>query len=173
MKNLTSIETEQFQRLANRCKFPLPPRVFDGWVENFPTTAIELCIYRAIDRQIEVWMVPRPPNDKHWPNEWHMPGTLIMSGETLNQSYRRLVRSEVGGGHRIPRPKFVEVFSLPKGEGPRRCRRGHGIGLLYMVKLNQVPDNGKWFNTKRLPKKMVSFHRTMIKAVVNELNSES
>ncbi|MES2087654.1 MAG: hypothetical protein V4467_01530 [Patescibacteria group bacterium] len=167
---LTTAEAETLAELLTKAKFPLPKEVFDAWTETLPTGAFELCITRKTSDGLEVFMLQRPGDDKHWPFEWHIPGTVLRDKDTYPKLFGRLMKSEIGGGNFGKlRPVGTRIF--PKGEGLYRCRRGHETALLYTVEFlkGTTPDNGCWFPIDQLPKNTVSFHHTLVAMVRKHL----
>lgn len=168
MKPLSIEESCQLQALLNRARFPLHRTVFDAWVENLPTVALELAIVRRGKNGWEIFMAKRPRNDKHWPGEWNEPGTVIRQGESTKRAYKRLLSGEMlSDGNGFGKLRFVGVRDLLPGNGIYRCRRGHELSHLYVVEYHEMvaPKRGKFFPIDRLPRKTVPHHHTLVKMV--------
>jgi len=135
-KGLSETELIILGQLLERVAFPLPCLVFDGWVENLPTVALELGIVRQSIEGAQLFMKQRPEDDKHWPLEWHIPGTVIRQNELTSETYQRLLSAEVGEHlHSGFGPlEFAGIAEFRKGDGNDECRRGHEIALIHVVR---------------------------------------
>ncbi|MDO8482548.1 MAG: NUDIX domain-containing protein [bacterium] len=163
-EGLSASEALLLGSLLAKAKFPLPPPAFDGWVENLPHVALELAVVRQNENGWHVFMAQREHDDKFWPNEWHMPGTIIREGETTRKAYRRLLQSEMfSGGAGFGKLQFVDVRDLLKGEGRNRCRRGHELAHLYTVSYaGESLKGGDFFPISKLPGETSPHHHTLI-----------
>ena len=166
-KGLSEAEAKTLGRLLAKAQFPLPRPVFDGWVENLPTVALELAFIRTVDSgRREIFMARRGENDPFWPGEWHIPGTIVRQNEPIRVAYQRLIASEASEVNAIGQLRFVTYQEFPKGEGPNQCKRGHEIGLLHLVELTRGNlQGGTFFPLTKIPAKTIGFHRTMVGVV--------
>ncbi len=168
-KGLSQYEALILKNLLAKAKFPLPSAAFDGWVENLPTVALELAIVRQSKGGWgwEIFLANRGPKDKFWPNEWHMPGRTIRQNELLQESYRRLLQSEMfSNGRDFGDLRFIGKCELSKGDGNRHCRRGHEIALLHVVEFHgKILKKGKFFPIAKLPAYTVPHHHTLVTMV--------
>lgn len=167
-KGLTDAEAEKLGTLIAKARFPLPRPVFDGWVENLPHAALELGIVRESTEGPQIFMKQRPPDDKHWPLLWYVPGTLIRQNESINDAYERLVTSEIGKHLEfgLGPLQFVGIQEFLKGNGVHQCRRGHEIALIHTVRFaGNIPCTGTWHTFARLPESTIGFHRTIVDTV--------
>lgn len=163
-KGLSESEAIILGNLLRKAKFPLPRAAFDGWVENLPHVALELAIIRITKGHPEVFMIKRGPDDKFWPNEWNMPGTIVRQNEILYKAYKRLLSSEMFlDGKGSSDAAFIDYCQFPTGGNTNQCRRGHEIGLLHFVLFTGSKlKGGKFFSIDKLPQNTVPHHRYMV-----------
>lgn len=156
-------ECKLLAELLARARFPLPKDVFDAWVENLPTDAFELAITQKVESGRQIILMRRPWDDKHWPNMWHMPGTVVRQGDTQWKCYSRVMNTELHPSVSLGTPNHVCTVIFPKGEGKNRCRRGQETALLHHVEFkHECTFDGHWFPIDNLPDGTIPFHRTMI-----------
>ena len=90
---LTAQENFQLVKLLDKLEWPVTPEVFDALCVNFVTSPIELAVIRRGEKEQEVLMIYR--EDKFF-NGWHIPGSVILPGRTIELVLSALVRREVG-----------------------------------------------------------------------------
>lgn len=171
---LTKAQLKTLGKLLKKVHYPFPKVVFDWWVDRCPTMALELGIVRQGKRGPEIFMVKRGPKDPVWPNEWHIPGTVIRN-ERISVAYKRLIANEATGAARFGQLQFVANHEFPKGEGPLRCRRGFEYARIYVVetKKGTTLSGGKFFRFNRLPKRVIGHHETMLNLIEVFLRKEA
>ena len=104
--------------------FPVPPEIFDAWCGACITTPTELAVLRRSEkREPLVLMIHR--KDKFF-HGWHIPGTIMLPGDTEEGALARLVEKEVGSP--LPPPMFVDRVHAPKG-----TPRGQAAALLFVT----------------------------------------
>ncbi|MCX6718077.1 MAG: hypothetical protein NTY81_00535 [Candidatus Staskawiczbacteria bacterium] len=107
---------------------------------------------------VEVYMTHRPPDDTAYPSEWHCPGSVLRSGEDIEDVFNRLVDKEFGGGT-IQSARFVANVNNPNEA------RGHFLSLVYLCCLQAGRASemkGMWFPVDQLPTKTIASHRRRI-----------
>lgn len=166
-KDLSESEAVILGNFLAKAKFPLPRPAFDGWVENLPHVAFELAILQAGKNGWEIFMTQRAPDDKFWPNEWNLPGTIVRQNERTEKTYKRLLQNEMlSDGDDFGKLQFIGKCELPKGEGRKLCRRGHEIGLLHVVGFaGDKLKGGRFFTVSKLPRNTVPHHHTLVAMV--------
>ncbi|OGZ15172.1 MAG: hypothetical protein A3J08_02850 [Candidatus Lloydbacteria bacterium RIFCSPLOWO2_02_FULL_51_11] len=139
--------------------FPVPPQVFDAWCGACITVPIELAVLRkASDGTPEVLMIHR--DDKFFLG-WHIPGSILLPGETEEIVFRRLARKEVIG--RISPPQFIDRMHTMKGN---ENSRGQEVSLLFACFFeNQQSPVGQFFPLHNPPEDTIGEHKPFLKRI--------
>jgi ADP-ribose pyrophosphatase YjhB (NUDIX family) len=103
---------------------------------------LEVVVLKDNGGELEVLLTQRTVNDSSFPNMWHVPGTVIRPGETLDVSLKRLAQTELG--------VEIESYEIAGLINNLKEPRGHFISPILLVKLRQSPKVGKWQNVKNL-----------------------
>ncbi|MFH1366854.1 MAG: NUDIX domain-containing protein [Patescibacteria group bacterium] len=113
-----------------------------------------MCLRRNPDTHaVEVLMIERSQDDTAYPGQMHCPGTVMRSGESIEEMFERLSRKEVNA--RLYGQKFIG-FDNNTAEA-----RGHFLHLIHLVQVDD-PNNGSWHPINDLPKNTVEHHRTIV-----------
>ncbi len=141
-------------KLWDKVRWPAPEMLFEAHCKNEIGIAIELCVLRKQKGEWQVLLIYR--QDKFFKG-WHMPGSLLMPGETIVQVFKRLSHDEIGVA--ITKPKFVTI-------NEHFTRRGYEISLVHTCHLvgKGIPQ-GKFFSLDKPPSTTLSTHKEMIRAV--------
>ena len=154
--NAPKLENESIISLAE-----INFKVTKAWLDanEADKNSVSLARYKSATGW-QIFMTKRPPDDKFWSNEWHIPGTIVRQNEKIRNAYKRLLSGEIPSSGRVfGKLEFVGKCELLKGEGKNRCRRGHEIGLLHMVEFNgDELKGGKFFPISKLPANTISHH---------------
>ncbi len=114
----------------------LPPRVsaqmFNALFRRWVTTAFELVVLVPSERGLQVALSVRPDDDTERPGMLHVPGTVMMRGDTESSALDRLVKGDMEGVELSP-PTFVDFMPVPMGNGPDECARGQVTELIYLA----------------------------------------
>jgi len=142
MKNkLTREEIKDLIRLLKKVKIPAPYPVFVALCKSVPLIAIDLAI---MPDKNSVLLTYRKDD---FYDGWHLPGTILRYGESVEMAYKRVAREELGIS--ILNPKFVSWFDIFFDP------RDKGVALLFMVKPKIKPGIGEYFSLRRMPKKFL------------------
>lgn len=167
---LTPDQEEQLISLLGLLQFPCSSRVFDAWCGSTITNPFELAVLRRTAAgAIEILLTPYPPKGqvRFWPDgEWHLPGTVIIPGTTIEDAFKRLIAREVG----VPTspPEFIRIREFPKGNRVRLGEnpRGQEISLLHAVFVGGVESpHGKFFPIDAVPNTTLGHHKVMLNDV--------
>ncbi len=146
--------------------------LFEAILNRVVTSAFELAVLRPTGNVLcpEVLLIWR--KDKHFKG-WHMPGTMILGDNSLEDVFTRLVDREIGLSLERP-PRFVHRFFTPKGTGPGDNPRGTEIGLLHLSYVvpkafAEEPRQGDFFLLTHIPKDTLEHHKRMIMYLESEL----
>lgn len=113
----------------------LPPRVsphmFNALFRRWVTTAFELVVFVPDDDGLKVALSVRPPDDTECPGKLHVPGTVMMRGDTKLSCLSRLIDGDMQDVQ-LSVPQSVDVMDFPMGNGPDECSRGQVSERLYL-----------------------------------------
>ncbi len=103
---------------------------------------------------------------------WTLPGGIMDSGETIEQTAIREVLEETGAKVKIE--KMVGVYS-----GPKRDPRGTSLSVVFLMKFirfSGVADKEvsevRFFPVNKLPTRIGFDHRDIIKDALNKLSKK-
>ncbi len=135
----------------------LSKEVFDAVARVSVYPAIEMIPYRFIEGIITVGLLQRPPDDTFWPNQWHIPGTVLRPiDQKLEDAFDRL---------------FANEFKKPKGATPELFsvnivpyKRGNGLTLEHMLNFSNIQENGdlSFFSIDELPSNFIEEQKPII-----------
>lgn len=114
--------------------------------------SFEAIALRKNKGKIEVFMTKRLPHETY-AGQWHCPGSIFRPGEKPKDVLKRLVRKEF----KVPvtsRDHCIKDFFVRSEIGWMLCR-------VYPVTIKGKPENGEWFDVKKLPKNTVGGHRSL------------
>lgn len=127
------------------------------------TQVPRLCVELVIIKNGKILLTKRsiPP----FKNFWHVPGKGVFHGEKIKEALNRTAKEEVG----------IKIYS-EKFLGYAECLKDgfrHGVSLIFKCKIakDQKPrilegaSDFKFF--KKLPKKIVPFHKKFLKTHFN------
>lgn len=95
----------------------------------------------------ELILTQRPASDKHWPNQWHVPGSAVRADDPIRHEHDHeavvsRVLAEVGGDVEIVgEPKQFDVVR-------RRGLRGSEITLRLLAVVEGDPERGRFFDAE-------------------------
>ncbi len=108
-----------------------------------------------IKKDTRVLLQQREPDDKFWPNEWHIPGSMVRGNEVVTEALNRLIHTVI-----ISEEK-VELKGVLKKIYSYSTKRGIITHLLF--ELNWPGEvTGKFFSTKHLPKNTMEHHKLLL-----------
>jgi len=125
----------------------------------------------------QVLLTQRPADDKWWPGVWHNPGTVILASDQMQHSHDYSAQQE-----RIFGEKGELAGSVREVDGPheieterRVTNRGHEIAVIFYVKVEGEPTEGKYFDIDSLPENTLKHQIPTIKLAGEKLvkNQES
>lgn len=159
---LTQEEDKQLRELLAKIdwesKRPFSVETFHAWCAASITTPVELFVLRRRQVKWELLLLRRDDNDPFFAGEWHVPGTIMLKGESPDTALRRLRDREVG--ETVTEPVLLETVDIPMGTGHGDNPRGQEVTRLYLSYWNGKgkPRHGKFFPLGRLPYNMVGHH---------------
>jgi ADP-ribose pyrophosphatase YjhB (NUDIX family) len=174
---LTENEEEMLAILKEkRAKNPqqrVSARLFFADILERPSLSSELAILRRGEQgQVEMYLFQRPPNDPFYANQWHGPGCMLKTNQTVAEGIDEVMKRELG----VVLPGVINTskyFEWLTGNGPGQCPRGHTVCFYHYVWVDaeqaEKLSGGEFFPVETLPEPMVEVHTRMITWLKNEL----
>lgn len=144
----------------------LPREIFYEIAERFVIPTIELAILRRKDGILEILLTQRPLDDRYWPGEWHIPGSIVRATDTpgtYESVFNRIMDDELAGKVALaaePEHAFT-IFQT--------IRRGAEVDQMYVVKATTkcaVPDDGQFFDVTNLPDALMDQYPAMMPKIL-------
>lgn len=174
-KTPTDDEIKQAASVINRLpKGFLPFDLFIAIASKVTVPTMELApIRRGKNGDIEVLLTQRPADDPYWPDEWHMPGTVIRAsdneGTDFSSGVERVLQDELHGTVRmLGEPKYVgmKFWEIP---------RGRELDQIFYFETDARDEDvveGKFFNVNNLPESTILQHKIMIPEIVAAIKDD-
>jgi hypothetical protein len=136
----------------------LPPPIFYEITRLTAVPIIEVVPLRFNSGKTQILLLPRSSNDPTWPNQLHVPGTVIRATDTMDIAFRRIFDGELNGsGH--GEAEFVQNILHNSG-------RGMEASQIYWVEILDEPKTGQFYNANDLPQTLVRSQLDFISEVV-------
>lgn len=140
-------------------KNPYGTELFNALARVTVSVAIEaVCLrFNTSTQEVEVYMVERSMSETAYPGELHVPGSILRSGEEIEDVFSRLQKKEFDA--KILSWRFVANVNYPKG-----ATRGHLLSLVYLCLLDENSGQlkGKWYPVDDFPEKTMKDQRKRI-----------
>jgi hypothetical protein len=169
MQTPTDNEIKQAVDVVKRLeKGFLPFDLFIAFASKVVMPTMELLpVRRSESGDIEVLLTQRPGDDPYWPNEWHIPGTVIRAsdneGTDFSSGVKRVMQNELHGTiHMIGRPQYAGMKFWD-------VARGRELDQMFYFETNTKDADvveGKFFPANNLPETTMSHHKIMIPEIV-------
>ena len=145
----------------------LPQTIFHAVARLVVTPTFVVIPLFHDDEKTSVHLVRRDIDDPHYANLLHTPGTVILAtDESLNETYRRLARTELHGLQLRGDPIFVDVFY-------EQIKRGREISLVHWVALEGRGDSDGLYDSAALPTDIVPTEITRIEQAVRHFHLQN
>jgi ADP-ribose pyrophosphatase YjhB (NUDIX family) len=144
---LNQEEENKLIYLLKKVSFPMSKNLFYAWSENLTTVAIEVALLR---KNGEIFLTYR--DDKYFKG-WHIPGSIMIPGDTVNDVLSRVMKNEINMP--FSTPTFFNWFERTKGVN---TQRGQNLALVFIVVAEgNIEENGvrKFFPTNNPPKDLI------------------
>jgi len=157
---LNSDEQKQLVRLLNKLEPGfLPFEIFLGIARLVVLSIIEFVPLRLNPNgKVEVLLLPRGDDDPIWPNQLHVPGTVIRPTDTEGEMYlafERILRDELQGT-KVSDPHFV-------GSILHKSKRGTEQAQVFWVEVLESPRVGHFYKIDSLPENLMHSQLAFIK----------
>lgn len=133
---LTQEENQELVFLLGKLTWPVSLEVFYALAERGILASADLALIRKRDPVPEILLTKRPPSDPFFAELWHIPGGIIIPGETaISTIEKRVLKPDVGislSGE----PKFLMARDILMGPpGPDTSPRGQEAYRLFQYVL--------------------------------------
>lgn len=166
---LTAKETETLailkEKRAQNPQQRVPARLFFADILERPSLSSELAILRRSEKGAEIYLIQRPSNDPFYSNQWHGPGCMLKTNQTVAEGVQEVMERELG----LVLPGVVnpgKYFEWLTGNGPGQCPRGHTVCFYHYVWVNSYQagklHGGEFFPINKLPEPTIEVHIRMI-----------
>jgi hypothetical protein len=133
---------------------PLGTGLFDAVALHTVSCAFEaVALRRGNDGILRVYLARRADDDTAYPGEYHCPGSIRRPDERWADVASRLSSREFRC--QVTNPRHVgNIFTAEA--------RGSFISFVFLVDLEGVTNEDKWYPVDKLPRPMVNIHKKMI-----------
>jgi hypothetical protein len=144
--------TEQHAKKAAKHLAELEPGwqpypLFKEAARLFTGATVEMIpVQRNPNGNHKVFLTKRPPEDEFWPDQWHIPGAVLLSGGEIKHgrdygdAIDSIMNKELGGDLRIVRGPLM------LGPEHRPTPRGDEIAVIHWAEVEGQPDDGTPFD---------------------------
>jgi hypothetical protein len=129
------------------------------WYEHMRlngSVTIELNLYRVVDDKIQFYMTRRPETDPFYPNQLHMPGTMLTGADTSAEDAIRRIKNKEVPWLIMDEPKNISAYI-------RKTPRGTEGVFMFTAQVYSGGSPDKWFDAENLPEDTVENHKHMAK----------
>jgi hypothetical protein len=168
-------EIKQAVDVVNRLqKGFLPFDLFIALASKITMPTMELLpVRRSENGEVEVLLTQRPADDPYWPNEWHIPGTVIRASDNEGTDFlsgvERVMQNELHGTIKmIGKPQYVGMKFWD-------VARGRELDQIFYFETDAKDTDvieGKFFSADNLPESTMVHHKVMIPEIVTVVKSK-
>lgn len=122
----------------------VPPEIFNQIMKLNKPVAVEVFNVKDVDGNFYVNMVMRSPDDEFWPNQHHIPGSIMRANDTIESTIMRVMNRELGVN--IPQEELkFDVVNVCDNED------GRSTILQLIVRTSYGVEGENWFPIESLP----------------------
>lgn len=142
----------------------LPKEIFSQISRLVRLPVVNVIPVRQEASRIQIGLIKRENDDPWWPGQWHLPGTVIRSTDTLDSAIQRLLKEEI-----VVTTSNQPVFHIFVIQ---HTKRGAGVVLVYGVRNCVLPETSPthWFTIDELPEQLVESELEIIEKLKQGLN---
>lgn len=151
----------------------LPFELFIAIASKVTTPTMEVVPVRNRDGALEVLLTKRPADDPHWPNCWHLTGTVILAtdnaGPNFSSGVQRVLEDELHGTIK-PIGEIVYI-----GIEFWDVARGRELDHIFYFETNATDENvkeGRFFNVNELPESILEHHKVVVQKIVEAFRTK-
>ncbi len=139
-QSFTNKETTELVRLLGKLRWPMPYSIFVALLKSVPIVAVDLAVMPDKNHVLLTY------RDDDFYKGWHIPGSILRYGDTVQSAWRRVANHELG--MHISRVDFLTYFNY-------KDNREEGITLFFVAKPSRKPKDGTYFALNKIPKEFV------------------
>jgi hypothetical protein len=165
MNTLNSLNESELDELVSYLKRLdqgfYPEQIFQEFCRLTANPIIETVPYRIDDQGlIEIFLVERTASDPVWPNQLHVPGTVVRSSDqNFEAAFERIFQNELkGAAHDQP----LKIQDIIHNSG-----RGNEVAQIFALKLLGDPDFGSFYPADKLPENIVQSQMNFLPSAVS------
>lgn len=156
--SLSEIEQKELLTLMDKLEFPLPSAVFEAWCRVFGNVCAEIAVMRTSNGVHEMLLTYR---DDEYFKGWHIPGSIMLPGETIEDTRDRVMRVELSIEPVVS--TFIHWFQRMYGTGIGESTRGYELAFLFSIDSSRVKDfpmneKAKFFALDHMPSDLIPNH---------------
>lgn len=145
------VAAHYLSELAEQATGRLPYEIFQPVSQLVVLNTVEVGFVKPSptdERHAQVLLTQRPATDKHWADQWHIPGSVVLPTDPVKHEHDYdaaigRVTQEVGGGLRMG--DFVEYDTVR-----RKGSRGSEVTVRFMNESQGSPARGRFFDARRI-----------------------
>lgn len=164
----TKTKTDQLVELLKELDAGFLP--YDVFVEIARLTVLSIIEFVPLRKNAEgevyILLLSRGEDDPIWPNEMHVPGTVIRPTDTEGKMYLafdRILKEELKGT-KVSVPHYV-------GSNLHRSKRGMEQAQIYWVEVLEEPKVGKFYIADKLPRQLMKSQTNFINLAIQNFRT--
>jgi hypothetical protein len=110
--------------------------------------------------KVEILLLQRPSDDPIWPNQLHVPGTVIRALDSFESAFGRIMSKELNN---LPTTELKFVKNIIHHSG-----RGMESSQVYWIEVRAKPTDGHFYDINDLPKTLVKSQMDFIPAAIDD-----
>lgn len=174
MSQPTQEEIQQAVQTLNKLERGfLPFELFLSVADKVVMPALELVPVRQNGDRLEVLLTQRPASDPHWPEYWHLTGTIIRAsdqeGIEFSSAKARVLQDEL---HGTVTPVGAIYFLYATFMD---IARGRELDHVYYFETNASDSDvqeGVFFDVESLPEKTMQHHKRFAVDIARDFRSK-
>ena len=112
---------------------------------------VEIVPLRMHEGKVQILLLQRGADDKHWPSMMHFPGVVVLANDELGSylsAFRRIVHNELADVELAGSPHYFQTYF-------RKTRRGAENSTVFYVEVAGEPTVGQFYDINALPANLV------------------
>lgn len=144
----------------------IPREIFYEIAERMVLPTIELALLRQVEGRLEILLTQRPEDDRYWPGQWHIPGSIVRATDTphtYESVFTRILDDELAGRVQFE-GETVHAFTIFQ-----TIARGAEVDQMYVAKAStesEAPEDGKFYPVDELPDALMDQYYDMLPRII-------
>jgi ADP-ribose pyrophosphatase YjhB (NUDIX family) len=134
----------------------LPLEIFSQIARLTRIPTVDLIPVKQDGGKLQIGLIQRPADDQWWPDQWHFPGTVLLSTDTIDTALQRLRDQEL--------QLIKSDLAIFRHFSIHTSTRGAEVVLIHTAQNCQFgPDSPiRWFAINELPANFVDSERQVL-----------